>query len=103
MVDAVPSATVEDVEAALVGAVEGARASWRVAGLQTLSDLLKASQLMAERADDLGRTISMEEGKTFGGRQAEVMRAKETMSSPPKRQNASKENFFRSTELPAVR
>ena len=79
LVDTVPSATAEDVEAALVGAVEGSRIMAALPGYKRYQILLKASQLMAERADDLGRTISMEEGKTLAEGKTEVMRAKETM------------------------
>ena len=79
LVDAVPSATPDDVEAALAGAVEGARIMAALPGYKRYQILLKASLLMAERADDLGRTISMEEGKTLAEGKAEVMRAKETM------------------------
>lgn len=79
LVDTVPSATADDVEAALVGAVEGARIMAALPGYKRYQILLKTSQLMGERADDLGRTISMEEGKTLAEGKAEVMRAKETM------------------------
>ncbi len=79
LVDTVPSATADDVEAALVGAVEGARIMAALPGYKRYQILLRASQLMAERADDLGRTISMEEGKTLAEGRLEVMRAKETM------------------------
>ncbi len=79
LVDTVPSATADDVEAALAGAVEGARIMAALPGYKRYQILLKASLLMAERADDLGRTISMEEGKTLAEGKAEVMRAKETM------------------------
>jgi glyceraldehyde-3-phosphate dehydrogenase (NADP+) len=51
----------------------------RLPGYKRYQILLKAAQLMAERADDLGRTISLEEGKTLAEGKLEVMRAKETM------------------------
>ncbi|MGC3971487.1 MAG: aldehyde dehydrogenase family protein [Pirellulales bacterium] len=79
VIDTVPSATAEDVEAALVGAVAGAAIMAKTPGYKRYQILLKAAQLMAERADDLGRTISMEEGKTLAEGKTEVLRAKETM------------------------
>jgi glyceraldehyde-3-phosphate dehydrogenase (NADP+) len=79
VIDTVPSATAEDVEAALVGAVAGAAIMAKTPGYKRYQILLKAAQLMAERADDLGRTISLEEGKTLVEGKMEVLRAKETM------------------------
>ena len=54
VIDTVPSATAEDVEAALVGAVAGSAIMAKTPGYKRYQILLKAAQLMTERADDLG-------------------------------------------------
>lgn len=79
VVGTVPAATESDIEAALVGAVAGAKTMAAVPGYKRYQILLKAAQLMESRADDLGRTISSEEGKTLAEGKMEVMRAKETL------------------------
>jgi acyl-CoA reductase-like NAD-dependent aldehyde dehydrogenase len=79
VVDTVPSATADDVERALVGVSAGAKTMAALSGYKRYQILLRAAQLMGERADDLGRTISLEEGKTLAEGKAEVQRAKETM------------------------
>lgn len=79
VVDTVPSATADDVERALAGAAAGAKVMAALPGYKRYQILLKAAQLMEERAADLGRTISQEEGKTLAEGKGEVMRAKETM------------------------
>ena len=65
-VDTVPRADLEDVETALETAVRGAR---DMAALPTYrrSELLRrAADIMTERAEDLARTITLEEGKVIG-------------------------------------
>lgn len=79
VVDTVPLATADDVERALAGAAVGAKVMAALPGYMRYQILLKAAQLMEERAADLGRTISQEEGKTLAEGKGEVMRAKETM------------------------
>lgn len=79
VVDTVPSATADDVEAALAGAVVGAKKMAALPGYERYKILLKTAQLMAERVDDLARTLSMEEGKTLAEAKVEVQRARETM------------------------
>lgn len=79
VVGTVPAATESDIEAALVGAVAGAKTMAAVPGYKRYQILLKAAQIMESRADDLGRTISSEEGKTLAEGKMEVMRAKETL------------------------
>jgi len=79
VVGTVPSATATDIEAALAGAARGAKTMAAIPGYKRYQILLKAAQLMEARADDLGRTISSEEGKTLAEGKMEVMRAKETL------------------------
>ena len=66
VVDTVPQATAADVDAALAGALEGAEIMRSIPGYERFQMLRRAADLMVERQDDLGRTISSEEGKVLG-------------------------------------
>ncbi len=79
VVDSVPKARPADVERALVGAVEGARVMRNMPAYDRYRILNRASRLMFERQEDLGRTISIEEGKTLAEGRAEAGRAAETI------------------------
>jgi len=79
VIGAVPKAEASDVDAALAGAVEGARVMREMPGHDRYKILRRAADLMGERADKLGRLISTEEGKTLAEGLAEVSRAKETI------------------------
>jgi acyl-CoA reductase-like NAD-dependent aldehyde dehydrogenase len=79
VIDTVPKAEAEDVERALAGAVEGAAVMRRVSGYDRYQVLHKAAELMGARAQELGRLISMEEGKTLAEGRMEVMRSRETL------------------------
>ena len=79
VVDVVPAGTPADVEAAVAGAVEGAATMRHMAGYDRWQILSRAAELMRQRTDDLGRTISLEEGKTFAEGKGEAQRATETM------------------------
>lgn len=78
-IDTVPSATAEDVAAALDGAARGAKVMADLQPYKRYQILLRTSQLMEQRADDLGRIISQEEGKTLTEGRIEALRAKETI------------------------
>ena len=78
-IDTVPLASGAHIEAALCGAVEGARIMRRLPGYERFKILRKAADLMYERAEDLGRTISLEEGKILAEGVFEAGRAAETM------------------------
>ncbi|HUY93048.1 MAG TPA: aldehyde dehydrogenase family protein [Pirellulales bacterium] len=78
-VDVVPKADAADVDAALAGAVEGARPMRQMPGYERSKILSRTAQLMAQRADELARTISLEVGKTLAEGRGEVERAVETM------------------------
>ncbi len=60
-----PQATAADVDAALAGAVEGAAVMRKTSAYDRGQILHKAAELMQARQADLGRTISLEEGKTL--------------------------------------
>jgi acyl-CoA reductase-like NAD-dependent aldehyde dehydrogenase len=79
VVDTVPKADAADVDAALAGAVEGAKIMRAMTGFDRGKILRKAAALMAERLDDLGRTISLEEGKILAEGTFEASRAMETI------------------------
>jgi glyceraldehyde-3-phosphate dehydrogenase (NADP+) len=66
LVDTVPKATAEDVEAAIAGAVRGAEIMRNLPAYDRFKILRRAADLMVERQADLGRTISLEEGKVLG-------------------------------------
>ncbi|HEV8307270.1 MAG TPA: aldehyde dehydrogenase family protein [Methylomirabilota bacterium] len=79
VIDTVPRADRGDVERAVESAVRGAKAMARLPGYDRYKILHKAAQLMLERQEDLGRIISMEEGKIIAEGRLEASRAVETI------------------------
>jgi acyl-CoA reductase-like NAD-dependent aldehyde dehydrogenase len=79
VIDTVPSASADDVEHALASAVDGAAAMAAVHAYDRYVMLRKTADLMRDRADDLARTISMEEGKTLRESLGEVERSAQTI------------------------
>ncbi|MFO0993279.1 MAG: aldehyde dehydrogenase family protein [Hyphomicrobiales bacterium] len=79
IVDTVPKADAKDVERAIASAVAGARAMAKLSGYERYQILRKAADLMAARQEDLGQTISREEGKIIAEGRLEANRAIETM------------------------
>ncbi|MGH7267280.1 MAG: aldehyde dehydrogenase family protein, partial [Candidatus Rokuibacteriota bacterium] len=79
VVDTVPRADRGDVERALDSAVRGARVMARMPGYDRYRILRKAAELMVARQEDLGRTISLEEGKIIAEGRLEANRAVETI------------------------
>lgn len=79
LVDTVPRATAADVDQALAGAVAGAQIMRKLPGYERFKILRKAADLLFERQQDLGRTISLEEGKTLAEGVFEVTRAATTL------------------------
>src|SRR5215471_3266782 len=79
VIDTVPRADRGDVERALESAVRGARAMAKLTGYDRYRILRKAADLMVARQEDLGRTISMEEGKALAEGRLEANRAVETI------------------------
>lgn len=80
VIDTIPLADAGDIERALAAAVRGAQAMRRMPGYERHRILLKAAGLMAQRADDFARTITLEEGKILKEAQVEVARAIETLT-----------------------
>jgi len=79
VLDTVPKATPADIEDALAGAVEGARIMRAMPGYERYRILHRASQLMTERREQLGRLVSSEEGKVLKEGLAEADRGQQTI------------------------
>jgi glyceraldehyde-3-phosphate dehydrogenase (NADP+) len=79
VVDTVPEATAADVETALAGAVAGAALMRNLPGYDRYLILRRAAERMAQQQNELGRLISLEEGKTLAEGRFEAGRAVETM------------------------
>ncbi|MBL9125510.1 MAG: aldehyde dehydrogenase family protein [Planctomycetaceae bacterium] len=79
VIDTVPKASPSDVDRALAGAVAGAAIMRDMPGFERFQILRKAAALMRERAEELARTISLEEGKILAEGRLEVERATETI------------------------
>jgi acyl-CoA reductase-like NAD-dependent aldehyde dehydrogenase len=80
VIDTVPRADAGDVERALQSAERGARVMARLSGLERYKILMKAAALMAKRQEELGQTISKEEGKVIAEGRLEANRAIETIT-----------------------
>ena len=78
--DTVPRGSVEDVQSAIASAARGARVMAAMSGYQRYEVLMRAVGLMKERVEDLGRTITMEEGKIIAEGRGEAERAIQTMT-----------------------
>ncbi len=79
VIDTVPHADRADVERALESAARGAKTMAKLSGLDRYKILHKAADLMVARQEDLGRTISTEEGKILAEGRLEASRAVETI------------------------
>jgi acyl-CoA reductase-like NAD-dependent aldehyde dehydrogenase len=79
VVDTVPKGTAEDVDRALASAVEGAKIMAAMPAYQRYQILHRAAELMSERIADLGRTITLEEGKVITEGMGEASRAQESI------------------------
>jgi glyceraldehyde-3-phosphate dehydrogenase (NADP+) len=80
VVDTVPRADADDVERALATAVRGAQVMRRLTGYQRAQILRKAADLVTQRAEDLARTITLEEGKIIAESRIEVARGAEILT-----------------------
>ncbi len=80
VVDTVPRADADDVERALATAVRGAQVMRRLTGYQRALILRKAADLVMQRAEDLARTITLEEGKIIAESRIEVARGAEILT-----------------------
>ena len=82
VIDTVPRASAEDAKAAIGTAVNGSGIMAAMPAHERYRILHRASELMEERVQDLGRTISTEEGKVIAEGVGEAGRAVETMTLP---------------------
>ena len=65
VIDTVPKGDPSDVEAAIASAERGAKVMAAMSAYERYEIIHKASDIMLERLDDLGRTITLEEGKVL--------------------------------------
>src|SRR5437762_10338466 len=79
IVDTVPQATATDADAAIAGAVQGAALMRKLSGYERFQILRRAADAMFARQKELGRLISLEEGKTLAEGVFEASRAAETI------------------------
>jgi glyceraldehyde-3-phosphate dehydrogenase (NADP+) len=79
IIDTVPKADASDLEKALAYAERGAKVMAKLSSYERWKILRKAADLMAARNEDLGQTISQEEGKVIAEGRGEANRAVETM------------------------
>ncbi|MEW4486613.1 aldehyde dehydrogenase family protein [Thalassoglobus sp. JC818] len=79
VIDTVPKASADDIETALVTAVEGAPEMAKLSGYRRFEILRRTADLMVENREDLARTLSQEEGKTIHEARTEVDRARQTI------------------------
>ena len=80
VIDTVPRAGLADVEKAIASAVRGAAIMADLPAHERYRILHRAAEIMEERVEDLGRTITLEEGKIIGEGIGEAHRSVETMT-----------------------
>ena len=80
VIDTVPRAGLEDVETAVASAARGAKVMAQMPAYRRFEILRKAADLLEERSDEIGRTITMEEGKVISEGLTEAARAVQTIS-----------------------
>jgi glyceraldehyde-3-phosphate dehydrogenase (NADP+) len=80
VIDTVPKGNAKDAETAIASAVRGAQAMAKLSAYERYEILHKAAELMTKRAEDLGRTITLEEGKILAEGVGEAKRAMETIT-----------------------
>ena len=80
IIDVVPKANASDVDAAIGSAVRGAKAMDKLTSHERYLILRKTADLLAERSEDLARTITLEEGKVIAEGRTEVQRAIQTIT-----------------------
>ncbi|HSE91516.1 MAG TPA: aldehyde dehydrogenase family protein [Candidatus Binatia bacterium] len=79
VIDTVPRAEGEDLEKALAFAERGAKVMGKLSSYDRWKILRKAADLIAARNEELGQTISKEEGKVIAEGRGEASRAFETI------------------------
>ncbi len=80
LVDTVPKATAEDVDAAIASAIRGFHINRDLPAHRRITILFKAAELMRERYEELARTIATEGSKTISEARKEVGRAINTIT-----------------------
>ena len=80
VIDTVPKGTAADVDQAIASAVRGAAAMAKLPAYERYAILRRTADLMAERVEDLGQTITLEEGKVISEGRGEVQRAIQTIT-----------------------
>ena len=80
VIDTVPRATAADMDLAITSAARGAQAMGRLTAYQRYDILRKAADLMSQRAEDLARTITQEEGKVIAEGRVEAQRGVQTIT-----------------------
>ncbi len=80
VIDTVPKATPGDVAQAVATAEQGAAIMRDMPAYERYQILHRAAQIMEERVDDLGRTITQEEGKILPEGLGEAARSVETIT-----------------------
>ncbi len=78
--DTVPSASVEDVVLSAKAAEDGRAQMARLTGMDRYEILMRAVELIEARKEELGQTITREEGKVISEGRLEVDRAVQTMT-----------------------
>ena len=79
VIDTVPRASAADITAAIKSLAKGAQAMRNMPAHQRVDILRKAASLIRERQEELGRLISIEEGKVLAEGRIEASRAAETI------------------------
>jgi len=80
VLDTVPRASPADVERALAFAARGAPCMRRLSGYERYLRLRRAAELLERRAEEIARTITLEEGKILAESRFEVSRALVTLT-----------------------
>jgi acyl-CoA reductase-like NAD-dependent aldehyde dehydrogenase len=79
IVDTVPRATAQDVEEAIESAQRGAEDMKSLTGYERFEILSRATALIRQRADEIARTLSLEEGKPLAEALFEVDRSAQNL------------------------
>jgi len=80
VIDTVPRGTAPDMLLAIDSAVRGAKAMAKLTSYERYAILHRAAELMGQRAEELGQTITLEEGKVIAEGRGEVQRAIQTIT-----------------------
>ncbi len=78
--DTVPMATAEDIDLAVRSAERGAKAMRGLTSYERYELLMRVAEIIRERKEDFGRTITREEGKIIGEGLMEADRAIQTIT-----------------------